>query len=96
MKFILGISVCILLISCSKLKSDTMKGRIERDCTGSYIEIGTKDYLVANPSMIDHKEEGKVVKVIYRDAKEGDYEYEIVCFLHHPYESAIYIEKVLN
>ena len=73
-----------------------MKGRIERDCTGSYIEIGTKDYLVANPSMIDHKEEGKVVKVIYRDAKEGDYEYEIVCFLHHPYESAIYIEKVLN
>lgn len=96
LKFVLPVFavMSLSLFSCTKTKNT--QAMIYKDCSGSYIRMGAKDYRVCNFKTIAGYKTGDVVNVSFRkvkDCESRDWE-PIICELHHPYESNIYLTEV--
>jgi hypothetical protein len=83
----------ILTLACAK--KNGVEASITRDCTGTYIRIQDKDYLVCNINSVAEYNEGDKVKVSYKvvtdcPEKEG----LMVCMMYHENEGMVRILKV--
>jgi hypothetical protein len=77
-KILFGIFALFLFASCTK---EVNSGKINRDCTGTYLELDNKDYLICNPSMTDSYSDGSEVLVQFDFKSEG--KSFGTCYMHH-------------
>lgn len=78
--------------SCQK--KNNKSAEIVRDCTGTYLRIDTKDYLVCNDEITaTYPENGRVIAT-FKIVDECSQDDGIVCELYHPYEEKIEITKI--
>ena len=85
--------VAILGMACTK--KNGVEASITRDCTGTYVRIHDKDFLVCNINSVAEYNEGDKVKVSYKmvadcPKKEGS----VVCMMYHENEGMVRILKV--
>ncbi len=94
---ILTISIFSLLIfSCAAVHDRLQTGTVVRDCTGTYLRIGeNEDYLVCNSDLLNSKNEGDKVSVVFDYTKEcKEKEGEVVCMMYHENKGMIKIKSV--
>jgi hypothetical protein len=85
--------LAIIVLACTKKSG--VEASITRDCTGTYVRIQDKDYLVCNSNSVAEYNEGEKVKVSYKmvtdcPEKEG----LMVCMMYHQNEGMVRILKV--
>jgi hypothetical protein len=96
MKNLIIVAVCIIYIvsaACQKRISAAKQAIVVRDCTGVYLRMEEKDYLVCNVSLLEGKENGASVHVFFRKIDEC-LRPEARCLLFHPAEGIISIIKI--
>lgn len=78
------LGITLLLSSCGKI---TQNGEIVRDCTGTYLQLNNRDYLICNPSMVSSQPSGSHVKVKFRHLGKcsGNSDQAICEMYHHSY-----------
>lgn len=64
---ILSLFILIGSTSCSKTFT---RGSIERNCTGTYLELNKKNFLICNPEITESYSDGSTVKVRF-DSKDS-------------------------
>lgn len=78
------LSALLILLTLSSCNKTTRNGKINRDCTGTYLELNDKDYLICNPTMTDSYQDGSSVKVKFESelscpSNSGSF----ICELYH-------------
>ena len=73
----------------------SFSGTIVRDCTGTYIRVEGKDYLVCNFKKIQNYKEGSKAKVSYEIPKEcPEFDGIAVCMMYHEHVGMIRILSI--
>lgn len=62
---------------------------VTRDCTGTYLQINGKDYLVCNDDKLEGYAEGEYVTAKYKEV--NDCQSGVVCYMLHLHEGVIEI-----
>ncbi|MDG1330987.1 MAG: hypothetical protein P8P74_01550 [Crocinitomicaceae bacterium] len=89
---LMAVFAILMLASCGKYGR---KATIDRDCTGTYLEINNKDYLVCNPSMINSYPDGTSLKVKYNTVPECRASSDtFFCELYHKNYGSIEITEI--
>jgi hypothetical protein len=98
MKKIIPFSISLLLFlalslsACDKCSRNVV---VVKDCTGSYIRIDQKDYLVCNFEVLQSYTDGAEIQVEFQKITNcvhlGD---PIICEMYHPNEGFIEITKI--
>lgn len=82
----------ITISSCNKSKTNA---KINRDCTGTYLELDNKDYLICNPSMAESYANGSEIEVSFEFKSEcNPNPNEVVCFLYHKSYGFVEIKEI--
>lgn len=96
MKNLLLICLFIPLLfatSCKKTKNESVE--IVRDCTGTYLRDGSKDYRVCNTSMTDAFEDSDRVVASFKKIDScPEQDGLIFCELYHEYKSWIEVSEI--
>ncbi|MCF8416192.1 MAG: hypothetical protein K9G40_08110 [Crocinitomicaceae bacterium] len=83
----------ILALACTKKSG--VEASITKDCTGTYIRIHDKDYLVCNINSVAEFNEGDKVKVSYKLVKDcPEQEGLMVCMMYHENAGMVRVLKV--
>ena len=83
----------ILALACTKKSG--VEVSITKDCTGTYIRIHDKDYLVCNINSVAEFNEGDKVKVSYKLVKDcPEREGLMVCMMYHENAGMVRVLKV--
>ena len=85
------ITLTATLFSCDKEKNQS--ATIIRDCTGTYLRIDSKDYLVCNIEKTNEFEENDSVVVTYRAINDCSSN-GAVCLLYHKNEGPVKVYKI--
>ena len=89
---VIGIFSLVLLASCGKF---SRKATIERDCTGTYIELNDRDYFVCNPAIISSFPDGSSIKVKFDRVNECPSDTNLVlCEMYHKHFENIEITEI--
>lgn len=88
---LLIITIAATIFSCEKEKNQT--ATIIRDCTGTYLRIDDKDYLVCNGEKTSEFEENENVIVTYEDIDQCSFD-GFLCELYHKNEGPIKVCKI--
>lgn len=87
--FSLSFSACTR--SCKEL--DTQKAKVIRDCTGTYVRIADKDYLVCNTSALADYADNECVEVTTASVTDcAEQKDKAICAMAH--ESAGIVEVI--
>lgn len=74
----------LLVLAFSSCDKSARNGKIDRDCTGTYLRLNKKDYLICNPAMTDSYVDGSDIRVKFKFKSKcdntGDHP---VCELYH-------------
>lgn len=82
----------LILSSCGKFSGNAT---VIRDCTGEYLRIDNRDYLICNPSKVNEYENGSSIEVKYDMLDECVSDpYNAVCFMYHESHGAIQITSI--
>lgn len=84
------IGVTFTLLGCSRHK---VEGVVVKDCTGVYLQINNKDYLVCNYDMLSNISAGNTIAVDFHKDKNCS-SFDFVCELYHPFEYRIVVDKI--
>jgi len=85
--------LAVLALACTR--KNGVEASITRDCTGTYIRIQDKDYLVCNINAVAEYNEGEKVKVSYKVVTDcPEREGLMVCMMYHENEGMVRILKV--
>ena len=76
---LVGIFAITILGSCGKFRGNAT---IVRDCTGTYLRMDNRDYLICNPSMAESYENGSSVTVKYQTDDECNLT-GAACYMYH-------------
>lgn len=89
---LIAVFALLILSSCGKF---AQKATINRDCTGTYLEINNKDYFVCNSSIVSSFADGSKIRVKYRSLSvcEAD-NTPSVCELYHKHYGRIEITEI--
>ncbi len=92
-KLLLGIA-CATLISCATADSNA-NAIVIRDCTGTYLRIDSKDYLVCNESILKPYATNSAVTASYNKITVcKEHEGKMVCMMYHENEGLIRITSL--
>lgn len=98
MKKIIPFSISLLIVlalslsSCDKYSPNVV---VVKDCTGSYIRIDQKDYLVCNYEVLQPYADGDEIHVEFEKITNCVYLGDpIICEMYHPNEGFIEITKI--
>lgn len=83
--------IALTLMGCTKMNTSA---EVIKDCTGVYLRIDGKDYLVCNDDVLSGKEDNEMVKVRYEIINECDQPPELQCYMAHDYEGVIEVKSV--
>lgn len=83
-----------LFSGCTKNRDQNVT--VERDCTGTYLRLGGKDYHVCNPEKLSSISDGASVTAIFKKINDcnGSAKDAIVCQMLHENEGWIEVEKI--
>ena len=88
---VFGIAV---LSSCAANHS-AQKAKIISDCTGSYLRIDGKDYLVCNTDKLKNFSKDATVEVTFEKIdKCPEFDGKVVCMMYHENEGLIRINTI--
>ncbi len=92
-KLLLG-AVLATAVSCAS--ADTAaSATVIRDCTGTYLRIDAKDYLVCNESLLKPYATNSAVSASYSKVTEcKELEGKMVCMMYHENEGTIRITSI--
>ena len=80
-----------VLFSCSKKEANAT---VIKDCTGDYIRIDSKDYIICNDEMVVNFENETKVNVEYDKVDQCDRPSDAVCLMLHLSEGTIKLTKI--
>lgn len=92
------IVLCIVLIlffaSCTKEAYQSVT--VIRNCTGTYLRLDGKDYIVCNTEKVNSFPNGAAVTARFKNIKEcnGSAKYAIVCYMAYANEGWIEIDDI--
>ncbi|MES2799405.1 MAG: hypothetical protein V4638_05265 [Bacteroidota bacterium] len=84
-----------LMNSCAVSKS--VEAKVVRDCTGVYVRIDEKDYLVCNKSKLVNFENGDLVLVKSNETDnidECEGKNDIVCMMYHEHAAVVTVSSI--
>jgi hypothetical protein len=85
----------VLLTACSSVSG--VQSIVVRDCTGTYVRISEKDYLVCNSELLEKKQSGDTVRVRFESIQTCPrLDTTIVCLMYHEHEGLVKLKKVNN
>ena len=91
---ILSAIVLPFVFSCSSVNNPE-SGTIVRDCTGTYLQIDKKDYLVCNSAIFKNFKEGQTVSATFEKADYcSEFEGQVVCMMYHKNDGKILVTSV--
>lgn len=92
----MAIILVVLVYTISCVKVSNKKGRIVKDCTGTYFRYEGKDYHVCNTEMTDLQKDSNEVTVTFKKLKEckGTAQNAVVCEMLHKNEGWIEIVSI--
>ena len=83
-----------LVLSCSTVKNPE-SAKVVRDCTGTYLQIDKKDYLVCNVDILKNFKEGETVSATFEKTDYcPEFEGQVVCMMYHQNEGKIRVKTV--
>lgn len=90
--FFLLVFFSLAVSGCCKTKRAT----VVRDCTGTYLRIGEKDYRVCNTEKTADYQDGEEVAASFKETRSctGPANDQIQCMMYHEYESWIEVKKI--
>lgn len=95
MKQLLAILILALapfvLTNCSKIYSDAT---VVRNCTGEYLKMGKKHFLVENKEILSGIDTGSSIDVKYERVLEPEPSNEIICLLYFEFEGVIRVTEL--
>ena len=77
----------LFLFSCTKKENNAT---LIKDCTGSYVHINDKDYLICNTELIENIETGTKLSIIYQKTENCAVSSPTLCELYHKNELQVY------
>jgi len=77
------------LVSCQK--KTEKNATVIKDCTGSYVHINDKDYLICNTERVENIETGTELSITYQKAENCDVLSPTLCEMYHKHEGTIEI-----
>lgn len=93
LKATLGILIFGSMICCATAVPKT--GTIVSDCTGKYLRIEGKDYLVCNTDLIKNYREGTSVTATFEKIEKcPEFDGKIACMMYHENEGLIRIKSI--
>lgn len=94
MKQLLFASAFATVLSCATADSKK-NATVIRDCTGTYLRIDSKDYLVCNESVLKPFATNAAVSAKFNKITEcKEHEGKMVCMMYHENEGLIRINSV--
>lgn len=82
-----------IMYSCSSLSS--VEARVVRDCSGTYIRVGEKDYQVCNRNLLNSYHDGDSVRIRFSPVEScPELDSVMICLMFHQNEGFIQIKKV--
>ncbi|MFK7784654.1 MAG: hypothetical protein AB8B56_06055 [Crocinitomicaceae bacterium] len=89
---LIGIFSMSLLASCGKF---TRNAEIDRDCTGTYLRLNNRDYLICNPTSVSSYADGSSIKVKYQTVYDCNTDpNQSICELYHKHYGTVEITDV--
>lgn len=93
-KIILG-SLILAFFSCEKGIEKTKESTLIRDCTGTYLRVDNKDYLICNAELVSYLPNNTKIEASYVTEKDCDKSKDqIICAMYHAHEKIITITKI--
>ncbi|MBW8360940.1 MAG: hypothetical protein K0M56_01995 [Kaistella sp.] len=82
-------------IACTSILPASEKATVVRDCTGTYLRVDTKDYLVCNNAILKNYKEGAKVTVKFAKTDScPEFDGKAVCMMYHENEGTVRISEV--
>lgn len=82
------------VFSCSSANNPE-SAKVVRDCTGTYLQIDKKDYLVCNSAIFKNFKEGQTVSATFEKADYcSEFEGQVVCMMYHKNDGKILVTSV--
>jgi len=107
MKSIWLVLVCFIgfsFYSCSESKSTSLNSQFNeankveaiviKDCTGAYLRMNNKDYLICNDDTIEKYNNEEIIYVTYKIISDCDWSERVVCEMYHEKEGLIEITGI--
>lgn len=88
----MALLVCTLQ-ACSKSDATNTNATVIKDCTGVYLRIDNKDYMVCNREKFTNIPEGTTVNAIFTKTDNCNMDW-IVCMMLHEYHGVIEVHSV--
>jgi hypothetical protein len=83
----------VVLTACSSING--VQAIVVRDCTGTYIRVSEKDYLVCNNDLLEKKQTGDTVRVRFQSIQNCPrLDTTIVCMMYHEHHGLVKLKKV--
>jgi hypothetical protein len=83
----------VVLTACSSVNG--VQAIVVRDCTGTYIRVSEKDYLVCNNDLLEKKQTGDTVRVRFQSIQTCPrLDTTIVCMMYHEHNGLVKLKKV--
>ncbi len=90
--FLVGLNL-IFLNSCSKQL--TTEGYLNKNCTGDYIKINSKEYLICNYKMIENIANGSKINFNYKLVNQcSENDNRVHCLMLYEHDGFIEIKKI--
>lgn len=94
---LVGILTVLCGMSMNSCSKDYQHATIDRDCTGTYLELNDKDYLVCNPDIVNWIEEGNEIQVKFKtNASCPQDPNQSLCELYHAHCGIVEILEIIE
>lgn len=95
MNTLFAASLLAINITCTSILPASEKATVVRDCTGTYLRVATKDYLVCNNTILKNYKEGAEVTAKFAKTDScPEFNDKAVCMMYHENEGTVRISEV--
>jgi len=88
--YLFAILLIVTISSCTK----TGSALVVKDCTGSYLKLKEKDYLICNSETVNDFNNGDSINVVFKTAKKCLTDTLVRCKMFHANEGWINVTEV--
>ena len=92
-KLLVIVGASALLASCASVTG--VEAVVVKDCTGTYVRVSEKDYLVCNKELLDQNQSGDTLHVRFEQISHCPrLDTTIVCMMYHQHEGLVKLKKI--
>jgi acyl-coenzyme A thioesterase PaaI-like protein len=94
LQFSFALSLAGVTVACAGV-TEGQKATVTRDCTGTYLRVEGKDYLVCNAAILKNHKEGATVTAKFAKTEScPEFDGQVVCMMYHENKGTIRISEV--